>query len=152
DVVRRRSTHRLGRKRDRLHLVEGLLIAILDIDEVIQVIRTSDTAEVARERLRSVFDLSHEQAEYILELRLRRLTKFSRIELEKEATELRREIAELEAILGDEALLRSVVSAEMADVAATYGTPRRTILLESAGGTALVGATASARGVTPLEI
>ena len=73
---------------ERLHLVEGLLVAILDIDEVIQVIRTSDDADTARARLRSVFDLSEPQAEYILELRLRRLTRFSRIELEKEQQQL----------------------------------------------------------------
>ncbi|HEY3438245.1 MAG TPA: DNA topoisomerase IV subunit A, partial [Actinotalea sp.] len=151
-VVRRRSAHRLARRRERLHLIEGLLVAILDIDEVIQVIRTSDTAEVARDRLRGVFDLSELQAEYILELRLRRLTKFSRIELEKEAEQLRAEIAELEVTLADDARLRSVVSEEMADVARTYGTPRRTILLESAGGTGVVGAAAPARGATPLEI
>ncbi|WP_149202942.1 DNA gyrase/topoisomerase IV subunit A [Actinotalea subterranea] len=151
-VVRRRSHHRLRRRRERLHLVEGLLVAILDIDEVIQVIRASDTAEVARERLMSVFDLSEVQSEYILELRLRRLTKFSRIELEKEATTLREEIAELEAVLADDALLRTVVSDEMADVARTFGTPRRTILLEHAGGAGVVGAPAAARSATPLEI
>ena len=150
-VVRRRSAHRLARRRERLHLVEGLLVAIVDIDEVIQVIRTSDTADVAKERLRGVFDLSEPQAEYILELRLRRLTKFSRIELEKEATLLREEITELEATLADDARLRAVVGEEMAHVAATFGTPRRTILLESAGGTGLVGAPGP-RNVTPLEI
>ncbi|MBO1750565.1 DNA topoisomerase IV subunit A [Actinotalea sp. BY-33] len=148
DVVRRRSTYRLARRLERLHLVEGLLVAILDIDEVIQVIRTSDTAEAARGRLMDVFDLSEAQAEYILELRLRRLTKFSRIELEKEAEQLRAEIAELEEILADDARLRSVVSAEMSEVAATFGTPRRTILLESAGGTGPV----PTRSTTPLEI
>ncbi|EYR63120.1 DNA topoisomerase IV subunit A [Actinotalea ferrariae CF5-4] len=146
-VVRRRSAHRLARRQERLHLVEGLLVAILDIDEVIQVIRTSDTAEVARGRLMGVFDLSEAQAEYILELRLRRLTKFSRLELEKEAEQLRAEIAELEAILGDERRLRAVVSAEMSDVARTFGTPRRTILLESAGGVAT-----TARTAAPLEV
>ena len=73
-VVTRRSRYRLARREERLHLVEGLLIAILDIDEVIQVIRTSDDSEQARTRLREVFDLSEVQAEYILELRLRRLT------------------------------------------------------------------------------
>ena len=151
-VVRRRSAHRLSRRWDRLHLVDGLLVAILDIDEVIQVIRTSDTADVARERLRGVFDLSEAQAEYILELRLRRLTKFSRVELEKEAEQLRKEIADLEATLADDALLRSVVSEEMAEVARTFGTPRRTILLESAGGSGVVGAAAAPRGATPLEI
>jgi len=128
-VVRRRSAHRLAKRQERLHLVEGLLVAIVDIDEVIQVIRSSDTAEIARERLQAVFDLSQAQAEYILELRLRRLTKFSRIELEREADELRAEIASLEEILASDARLREVVSEEMAEVARTYGTPRRTILL-----------------------
>ena len=150
-VVRRRSAHRLARRQERLHLVEGLLVAIVDIDEVIQVIRTSDTADVARERLMGVFDLSQPQAEYILELRLRRLTRFSRIELEKEAEELRREIAELEAVLADDARLRGVVSDEMAEVARTFGTPRRTVLLEHAGGTGVVGAPAAGRGA-PLEL
>ncbi|MBT0994889.1 DNA topoisomerase IV subunit A [Cellulomonas sp. DKR-3] len=155
-VVRRRSEHRLRKRLERLHLVEGLLVAILDIDEVIQVIRTSDDAEAARERLRTVFDLSEPQAEYILELRLRRLTKFSRLELEREKEQLESEIAELRGILADDALLRTVVSDEMAQVAATYGTPRRTILLESAGGSAVTGAAAAARSsrgvAAPLEI
>ena len=98
-------------------------------------IRTSDDAATARERLMSVFDLSEAQADYILDMQLRRLTRFSRIELEKEQETLRREIEELEAILADEALLRKVVSDELAEVAKTYGTPRRTVLLESAGTT-----------------
>ncbi len=131
-VVRRRTTHRLRRRRERLHLVEGLLVAIADIDEVIAVIRSSDDAETARTRLMSVFDLSQAQAEYILELRLRRLTKFSRIELETERDTLAREIEELASILADEAALRGVVSDELAAVAAQHGTPRRTILLETA--------------------
>ena len=76
-VVTRRSQYRLARRKERLHLVEGLLIAILDIDEVIQVIRSSDDTAAARTRLIEVFDLSQVQAEYILELQLRRLTKFS---------------------------------------------------------------------------
>ena len=142
-VVRRRSQFRLDKRLERLHLVEGLLIAILDIDEVIQVIRTSDDAEAARARLRSVFDLSEPQAEYILELRLRRLTKFSRLELEREKEQLEAEIDELRAILADDLRLRTLVSDEMAQVAATYGTPRRTILLESAGGSAVTGAAAA---------
>ncbi|MCP2265689.1 DNA topoisomerase (ATP-hydrolyzing) subunit A [Promicromonospora thailandica] len=133
-VVRRRSQHRLDKRLERLHLVDGLLVAIVDIDEVIQVIRSSDDAAIARDRLREIFDLSEPQASYILDLQLRRLTKFSRIELEKEAEELRREIAELEQILGDEKLLRRLVSTEMGEVAKTYGTPRRTVLLDAAGG------------------
>src|SRR5262245_54824302 len=109
DVVRRRSTFRRKEAADRLHLVEGLLIAILDIDEVIQLIRSSENAAAAKERLRSVFDLSEVQADYILDMPLRRLTKFSRIELEKEKDELERTIEALDAILGDDHLLRKVV-------------------------------------------
>jgi DNA gyrase subunit A len=146
DVVRRRSAFRLGKRKERLHLVEGLLLAIVDIDEVIQVIRSSDDATAARERLRSVFDLSEPQANYILDLQLRRLTKFSRLELEKEKSDLEREIAELEEILGSPEVLHRVVSEEMGEVARTYGTPRRTVLLDSAGGTATSSAAVSAAG------
>jgi DNA gyrase subunit A len=128
-VVTRRSEYRLARRRERLHLVEGLLIAILDIDEVIQVIRTSDDSEQARGRLQQVFDLSQVQAEYILELRLRRLTKFSRIELEAERDNLQAEIAALVELLSDEALVRAQVARELDAAAETYGTPRRTLLL-----------------------
>jgi len=131
EVVTRRSKWRLARRLERLHLVEGLLIAILDIDEVIQVIRQSEDSEQARTRLREVFDLSELQAEYILELRLRRLTKFSRIELEKEQEELRAQIAELQAILSDPARVRALVSSELEDVADRFGTPRRTLLTEA---------------------
>jgi DNA gyrase subunit A len=137
DVVRRRSRFRRDRAAARLHLVEGLLIAILDIDEVIQLIRSSDNAAIAKERLQQVFDLSDAQAEYILDMALRRLTKFSRIELEKEQSQLQETIAYLEGILADEQLLRKVVSDELAEVAKTYGTPRRTVLLQSAGSAAV---------------
>ncbi|MCU1440451.1 MAG: topoisomerase subunit [Rhodoglobus sp.] len=131
EVVRRRSAYRLARRKERLHLVEGLLIAILDIDEVIQVIRQSDDSEQARSRLIDVFDLSELQAEYILELRLRRLTKFSRIELEAEADKLRAEIEELESILADPARVAQLVSDELEEVAERFGTPRRTLLTEA---------------------
>lgn len=145
DVVRRRSNHRRGKAADRLHLVDGLLLAILDIDEVIQLIRASDNAEQARERLMSVFDLSEIQANYILDMPLRRLTKFSKLELDKERDELVTTIAALDEILGDESKLRTVVSDELADVAKTYGTPRRTVLLEASG-------VATAATATPLEV
>ncbi|WP_448060280.1 DNA gyrase/topoisomerase IV subunit A [Cellulomonas hominis] len=156
-VVRRRCEHRLRKRLERLHLVQGLLVAILDIDEVIQVIRTSDDAEIARTRLREVFDLSEAQAEYILELRLRRLTRFSRVELEKERDQLEEEIGQLQATLADEGLLHALVSDEMAEVAATYGTPRRTILLESAGGQSVTGVPGAAparagRGAAPISM
>jgi DNA gyrase subunit A len=145
DVVRRRSVFRRAKAADRLHLVEGLIVAILDIDEVIQLIRTSDDTAMARERLMQVFDLTETQTNYILEMPLRRLTKFSRIELEQEKSDLERIIGELDAILNDEALLRKVVSDELAEVAKTYGTPRRTVLLESAG-------TAVTAASVPLEV
>jgi DNA gyrase subunit A len=150
-VVTRRSAYRLARHKERLHLVEGLLIAILDIDEVIQVIRSSDDSEQARTRLREVFDLSELQAEYILELRLRRLTKFSRIELETERDQLLAEIAELEALLADPAKLRERVSDELAEVAERFGTPRRTLLTEASP--SLATSSASSRKAAPvLEI
>ena len=146
-VVTRRSRFRLARRLERLHLVEGLLIAILDIDEVIQVIRQSDDSEQARTRLIDVFDLSQIQAEYILELRLRRLTKFSRIELEKEQEQLKAEIAELEAILADPARVRALVSDELEDVADRFGTPRRTLLTEARASVAM---TSSRSKVAPI--
>ena len=128
-VTRRRTTTRLGKRKARLHLVEGLLIAIVSIDEIIQIIRSSEEVDDARRRLRDVFDLSELQAEYILELRLRRLTKFSKLELETEHATLVAEIAELELILSSESNLRAVVSAELAEVADKYGDDRRTSLI-----------------------
>ena len=135
DVVRRRSQFRRRKAADRLHLVEGLLVAILDIDEVIQLIRSSDNRGQAKERLTSVFDLSDLQAEFILDRTLGSLTKYSRIELEREADDLRAAIARLDEILADDAVLRGVVRDELDEVAQTFGTPRRTVLLESAGQT-----------------
>ncbi|WP_165218036.1 DNA topoisomerase IV subunit A [Schaalia sp. ZJ1691] len=133
DVTTRRSQFRLTKFEDRLHLVEGLLVAILDIDDVIAIIRSSDDADVARTRLMTAFDLTDVQANYILELRLRRLTKFSRIELESERDELRAKIAQLREILADEALLRALVISELRDVSQRLGTPRRTLLLQAPG-------------------
>ncbi|MBO2451814.1 DNA topoisomerase IV subunit A [Actinomadura barringtoniae] len=133
NVVRRRSMFRRKKREDRLHLVDGLLVALLNIDEVIQVIRQSDDASQAKQRLMQIFELSEIQAQYILDTPLRRLTRYDRLELEKEKEQLAREIAELTAILESETKLRAVVSGELADVAAEYATPRRTVLLESNG-------------------
>jgi len=140
-VVTRRSVHRLAQRKARLHLVEGLLIAIVDIDEVIQVIRASDDSGVAKAKLKEVFDLSEEQTEYILELRLRRLTKFSRIELETERDQLRAEITDLEKLLADPTLIRQTVQTELQDTKALYDTPRRTILAGAAPATPRVAQT-----------
>ncbi|MDQ1602966.1 MAG: gyrase subunit [Actinomycetota bacterium] len=144
DVVRRRTSYRRQKASDRLHLVDGLLVAILDIDEVIAVIRSSDDAAAARDRLMTVFDLTETQTNYILDMPLRRLTKFSRLELEAEQETLRNAIEGLDAILDSESRLRDVVSDELADVAKKFGTPRRTVLLESAG--------SPTTAVTPLEV
>ncbi|WP_326626628.1 MULTISPECIES: DNA gyrase/topoisomerase IV subunit A [unclassified Streptomyces] len=133
DVVRRRSEFRRTKRRDRLHLVEGLLVALIDIDEVIRLIRSSDNSAQAKERLIEHFSLSEIQTQYILDTPLRRLTRFDRIELESERDRLNTEIDELTAILESDAELRKLVSTELAAVAKKFGTDRRTVLLESAG-------------------
>ncbi|MBB2899761.1 DNA gyrase subunit A [Kineococcus radiotolerans] len=145
DVVRRRTRFRLGKAQDRLHLVDGLLTAIVDIDEVIAIVRSSDDAQAALARLTERFSLSEAQGRYILDMQLRRLTRFSRIELEREQAELRATIAQLQAILDDEGRLRGLVGDELAAVAAEHGTPRRTVLLTSSG-------PASGAAPTQLEI
>ncbi|WEV72946.1 DNA topoisomerase IV subunit A [Bifidobacterium sp. ESL0790] len=130
NVIHRRSEYRLKKAEERLHLVEGMLLAMVDIDEVIQVIRTSDNADAAKTRLMAVFDLDEIQAQYILDLRLRRLTKMSRIELEAEQDDLKRRIEGLNAILSSTERLDEVVVAEMDKAVEKWGDPRRTVLLD----------------------
>jgi DNA gyrase subunit A len=130
EVVTRRTTHRRTKRADRLHLVEGLLTALIDIDRVVALIRASDDAAAAKAGLMSEFGLSEIQATYILDTPLRRLTRFDRIELETEQERLRGEIAELSRILDDDAVLKQVVSDELAAVASEYGAPRRTTLID----------------------
>jgi DNA gyrase subunit A len=144
DVVRRRCEFRRAKREARLHLVDGLVIALLNIDEVIQVIRTSDDAAAAKERLIQIFDLSEIQAQYILDTPLRRLTRYDRLELERERETLQTEIAELTAILESEQRLRELVSAELAAVSDRFATPRRTVLLEGTG--------AARTAAVPLEV
>ncbi|MEU3372431.1 DNA topoisomerase (ATP-hydrolyzing) subunit A [Streptomyces sp. NPDC006711] len=143
DVVRRRSEFRRTKRRDRLHLVEGLLVALVDIDEVIRIIRSSDNSAQAKERLIEHFSLSEIQTQYILDTPLRRLTRFDRIELESERDRLSGEIDELTGILDSDGELRKLVSAELAAVAKKFSTDRRTVLLESAG---------SSVAAVPLEV
>ncbi len=145
DVTRRRTEYRRRKRTERLHLVDGLVIALLNIDEVIQVIRSSDDAASARERLMTIFELSEIQAQYILDTPLRRLTRYDRLELEREQDTLRGEIAELTSILESEARLRELVSDELAEAAKKFATPRRTVLLEGPAGAAAVAA-------VPLEV
>ncbi|MGW3078352.1 MULTISPECIES: DNA gyrase/topoisomerase IV subunit A [unclassified Kitasatospora] len=144
-VVRRRSDFRRRKREERLHLVEGLLVALLDIDEVIAIIRSSDNAQQAKERLMERFSLSETQTAYILDTPLRRLTRFDRVELEQEKAKLTAEIAELTEILESDTKLRSVVSSELGAVAKQFGTERRTVLLEA-------GAVPSAALAVPLEV
>ncbi|MFJ9609968.1 DNA topoisomerase (ATP-hydrolyzing) subunit A [Kitasatospora sp. NPDC101176] len=144
-VVRRRSDFRRRKREERLHLVEGLLVALLDIDEVIAIIRSSDNAAQAKERLMERFSLSDTQTAYILDTPLRRLTRFDRVELEQEKAKLNAEIAELTEILESDTRLRSVVSSELGAVAKQFGTERRTVLLEA-------GAVPSAALSVPLEV
>jgi DNA gyrase subunit A len=144
EVVRRRTAFRRAKRIDRLHLVDGIITALLNIDEVIQVIRTSDDAAAAKTRLMEIFDLSEIQAQYILDTPLRRLTRYDKLELEREQETLRTEIAELTAILESEARLRELVSAELAAVSDKFSTPRRTVLLEGTG--------AARTAAVPLEV
>lgn len=130
-VIRRRSEYRKKKALERLHLVEGLLLAMLDIDEVIQVIRTSDDADAAKTRLMAVFDLDEVQAQYILDLRLRRLTKMNRIELGAERDDLKKRIEELTRILASAEALDHVVTSEMDEAVDKWGSPRRTVLLDA---------------------
>ncbi len=143
DVTRRRSEFRRRKRQDRLHLVDGILIALLNIDEVIQVIRTSDDSAAAKQRLCEVFDLSEIQAQYILDTPLRRLTRFDKLELEREQETLRAEIAELTEILENEDKLKNLVAGEMSDLAKKFGTPRRTVLMEAG---------AAVTAAVPLEV
>jgi len=146
DVTRRRTEYRRRKRAERLHLVDGLVVALLNIDEVIQVIRSSDDAASARERLMTIFELSEIQAQYILDTPLRRLTRYDRLELEREQDAARAEIASLTALLESDALLRELVSDELAEVAKKFATPRRTVLLEGSS-----EASAAAAAV-PLEV
>jgi DNA gyrase subunit A len=145
EVTRRRTEFTRRKASDRLHLVQGLILAILDIDDVIAIIRGSDDTAAARTRLRAAFELSELQANYILEMPLRRLTRFSTLELETERDSLTAEITELTAILEDQDRLRALVGNDLAEMAKAHGTPRRTILLAASG----VAATAAS---VPLEV
>lgn len=145
EVTRRRTEYARTKASERLHLVEGLLVALVDIDDVIAIIRNSDDIAQARARLIEVFELSEIQANYILDMPLRRLTRFSRIELEGERDQLAARIAELTEILDNPDQLRQVVSVALAEIARQHGDPRRTILLAASG----VVTTAAA---APLEV
>ena len=134
EVITRRSEYRLGKARDRAHIVEGLLKAIDMLDAVIATIRASDDRPAARESLMAEpFSFSEDQAIHILDMTLGRLTRLGRSELEEEMTKLRQTIAELEAILGDPVKLRAVITEEMTEIKTKYANPRRTRITHDPG-------------------
>lgn len=132
DVVIKRSQYRLREAQRRLHLVEGLLIAIDHIDQVVSIIRSSADTPTARQRLMDELTLSEAQAEYVLELRLRRLTALAYDELVAEKVELEQTIAELERILASEQRQRTIVIRELGELVERYGRPRRTRIISPA--------------------
>jgi DNA gyrase/topoisomerase IV subunit A len=128
EVVTRRSNFRKDKASARLNLVDGLLKAIIDIDKVVKIIRGSDDANEAKASLIKSFKLTDEQATYILDMPLRRLTKMSKIELETEQKELKSTISKLTALLKSDEALRKQVADELTEVEAKFATPRRTLI------------------------
>ncbi|WP_087499595.1 DNA topoisomerase IV subunit A [Pseudomonas sp. SID14000] len=133
-TVRRRLQHRLDKVEKRLHLLEGLLTAFLNLDEVIHIIRTEDQPKQA---LIARFDLTEIQADYILETRLRQLARLEEMKIRGEQDELLKEQAKLLALLGSDAKLRKLVRTELIKDAETYGDDRRSPIVERAEAKAL---------------
>ncbi|NIK79306.1 DNA gyrase subunit A [Paenibacillus castaneae] len=131
EVIRRRTEFELKKAEARAHILEGLRIALDHLDEVIALIRGSQTADQAREGLINRFSLSHEQAQAILDMRLQRLTGLERDKIEAEYAELMRKIAEYKAILADEQLVLDIISTELNEVKDRFGDERRTELMAS---------------------
>jgi DNA gyrase subunit A len=129
DVVTRRTRYRLRKAEERAHLVEGLLLALANIDEVVRIIRSSPDVAVARASLMDRFGFTDVQAGYVLDMQLRRLVALEVEKLEAELAELRATIAGLLEILDDPAVLRRVIADELAQVADEHGTARRTVLV-----------------------
>jgi DNA gyrase subunit A len=125
-VIRRRTEFDLRKAEARAHILEGLRIALDHLDEVIRLIRASQTTEEAREGLIQQFGLSHEQAQAILDMRLQRLTGLEREKIENEFNELMAKIAELKAILADESRILAVIAEELNEIKAKFGDERRT--------------------------
>ncbi len=129
EVVTRRTRFRLDKAERRLHLVEGLLIALDAIDLVVSIIRSSQDAGEARDRLVEELDLTEVQAVHILDMQLRRLTALAVLELEAEADELRGRITDYRRILGSDKRRRTIVLNELEELAATFGRERRSRII-----------------------
>ena len=130
-VTRRRCEFRLRKAESRAHILEGLILALASIDEVVALIKSSKDAATAREKLIKAFKLTTIQADAILEMTLRRLTSLEVTKLKDELKELKKEIAELKRILGSEKALRALVGDELKKVSDAYATPRRSRLLDA---------------------
>lgn len=129
DVVTRRTQYDLERAEARAHILEGLLIALDNIDAVITLIRGSQTTQIAKEGLMSTFKLSERQAQAILDMRLQRLTGLEREKIQEEYQGLLKTIESLRAILGDEGLLMNVIKEELTEIRNKFGDDRRTEIL-----------------------
>ena len=125
-VVTRRTQYDLERAKERLHILEGLLIALANIDEVVDIIKTSPTTQAAKERLCSRFGLSDKQAQAILDMRLARLTGLEQEKIQAEHDELSKLVAYYESILADETKLLGIIKEEILEVRRKYADPRRT--------------------------
>ncbi|MBX3084758.1 MAG: DNA topoisomerase (ATP-hydrolyzing) subunit A [Anaerolineae bacterium] len=132
EVVRRRSEYDLAHARARAHILEGLLIALNDLDRVINTIRLSQTTEIARATLMERFELTEAQATAILDLQLRRLASLEREKIQSEYDEKLKLIAYLEHLLSNAVALRSVIIEELKAVKTQYNDPRRTLIVNSA--------------------
>src|SRR5918993_1397569 len=133
EVVTRRTRYELGRARARAHILEGLLIALANLDEVVATIRKSRSVETARKNLMKGFGLSERQAQAILDLRLQRLTAMERQKVQQEHRDLREKIAYLEGILADESKVYGIVKEELGEVRAAYADERRTAITAEEG-------------------
>ena len=133
DVVVRRTKHELRQREARLHILEGLLIAIADIDAVIELIRGSSDPDAAREGLMDKFDLTRIQAQAILDLRLQRLTALEADKIKQEHADTLERIKELREILGDEERVRAIIREELTELRSAYATDRRTKITHAEG-------------------
>ncbi|MBA2692206.1 MAG: DNA gyrase subunit A [Rubrobacter sp.] len=133
EVVTRRTKYELDRAQARAHILEGLLIALNSLDEVVETIRRSKNPETARKNLMKNFDLSERQAQAILDLRLQRLTAMERGKVEQEHRDLMEKIEYLESVLADDGLVYGIIKDELAEVKAAYADERRTVITAEEG-------------------
>lgn len=132
EVVTRRTKYELAKAEERAHILEGYVIALDNIDEVIHIIRSSETDKEAGERLTERFGLTKKQTDAILEMRLRRLTGLERSKIEQELADLREKIAYYKRVLGDERLVRDIIKDELGEIKKKYGRKRATRITEAA--------------------